>query len=50
MRVYEGLDRRAEINRCLAEDGLDVTRLAIEKSTLEDYFVDVTEAEGGEVS
>lgn len=48
VRVYEGLDRRAEINRCLAADGLDVTRLALEKSTLEDYFVNVTEAEGVE--
>ncbi|MDH4139213.1 MAG: ABC transporter ATP-binding protein [Coriobacteriia bacterium] len=45
LRIYESLDRSAEINRCLQENGIDVSRLTTERATLEEYFVDVTGAD-----
>jgi len=45
LRLFDGLDRGAEIARALVGAGLDLTRLAPAQEDLESYFVRLT---GGE--
>jgi ABC-type multidrug transport system ATPase subunit len=45
LRLFDGLDRAAEIARVLVGDGLDLTRLCIEEEDLEAHFMRLT---GGE--
>jgi bacitracin transport system ATP-binding protein len=42
VRVYEGLERAAELNRALVEAGLGVTGSRMSEENLEDHFVKLT--------
>ncbi len=42
LRVYEHVDRPEEVARVLIEHGLPVTRLAVQRESLEDHFLRAT--------
>jgi len=42
VRVYDGLERAAELNRALVEAGLEVTGSRLSEENLEDHFVKLT--------
>lgn len=42
LRVFDGLDRTAEIARVLVSDGLDLTRLCLQEEDLEAHFMRLT--------
>ncbi len=39
IRIYEALDRAAEINLVLARNGILVSRLEVNEESLEDHFI-----------
>jgi bacitracin transport system ATP-binding protein len=47
IRIFEGLNDRANINRVLVENGIDVHDITLMNDTLENYFIELT---GGEVN
>lgn len=48
LRLYQGLDRAAEINQALVTAGVGVGRLALQHESLEDHFIKLTGGDAGE--